>query len=66
MGRDPQNLHLGLLFNILMGLIKGCQIDYRGESLSLENLLAILKCEVTKVKLGSGRVLMSTKSSKCL
>jgi len=63
---DPENPIPGKLFNKPDGedVYAGCNIDYKGESVTPENFLAILKGDATKVKGGNGKVLKSTAESK--
>jgi len=63
---DPENPIPGKLFNKPDGedVYAGCNIDYKCESVTPENFLAILKGDATKVKGGNGKVLKSTAESK--
>jgi legumain len=63
---DEENPFPGKLFNKPDGedVYAGCNIDYKGESVTPENFLHILKGDATKVKGGNGKVLKSTAESK--
>lgn len=63
---DPENPIPGKLFNKPNGedVYAGCNIDYRGEDVTPENFLAILRGDKSKVKGGNGKVLGSTADSK--
>ena len=63
---DPENPIPGKLFNKPNGedVYAGCNIDYKGDAVTPENFLAILKGDKTKVKGGNGKVLKSTADSK--
>ncbi|TNV79679.1 hypothetical protein FGO68_gene10388 [Halteria grandinella] len=63
---DPENPIPGKLFNQPNGedVYAGCQIDYKGDSVTPENFLAILKGDKSKVSGGNGKVVESTAESK--
>lgn len=63
---DAENPIPGKLFNKPNGedVYAGCQIDYKGDSVTPENFLAIIKGDKTKVTGGNGKVVESTAESK--
>ena len=63
---DPENPIPGKLFNKPNGedVYAGCNIDYKGDSVTPENFMAILKGDKTKVTGGNGKVLGSNANSK--
>ena len=63
---DLENPIPGKLFNKPNGkdVYLGCAIDYKGDDVTPENFLSILKGDAASVKGGNGRVLKSTKDSK--
>lgn len=63
---DPENPFPGKLFNKPNGndVYAGCNIDYKGDSVTPSNFLNVLKGDASAVKGGNGKVLKSTKDSK--
>ncbi|KAI6192660.1 Legumain [Aphelenchoides fujianensis] len=63
---NSQNPFPGQIFNAPKGkdVYGGVKIDYRGESVTPQNFLAILQGQKDKVKGGNGRVLKTSKSSR--
>jgi legumain len=63
---DSENPFPGTLFNKPNGenVYAGCNIDYKGASVTPGNFLSILKGEASKVTGGNGKVLNSTADSK--
>jgi len=63
---DPSNPIPGKLFNKPNGddVYAGCNIDYKGNDVTPENFLAILKGDKSAVTGGNGKVLGSTAESK--
>lgn len=64
---DAENPFPGQLFNKPNGpdVYKGCNIDYKGDDVTPENFLSILKGDASAVKgKGNGRVLKSNANSK--
>jgi legumain len=63
---DPENPFPGKIFNKPNGqdVYAGCNIDYKGDSVTPSNFLSILKGDTAGVKGGNGKVLKSTADSK--
>lgn len=63
---DPENPFPGKLFNKPDGpdVYEGCNIDYKGRSVTPKNFLSILKGDASGVTGGNGKVLKTNENSK--